>query len=80
VVEEFDKDFASERPPAEAAYATAAPAVAGAWSEAADALDALARFRSEVFEALAPKGDSPESRRLRDDRLRAVAARWGISW
>jgi hypothetical protein len=79
VVEDFDKSFASERPAHDATYAAAAPDVTAAWPDVADALDRLARYRAEVFEALAPAGDTLEGRRLRDDRLRAVASRWGLS-
>jgi hypothetical protein len=80
IVEEFDKSFARERPPEAATYTASAPAVASAWPQLAAALDAVARYRAEVFEALAPAGSSPESRQLREQRLRSVAARWGLAW
>jgi hypothetical protein len=41
-------------------------------------LDRLARFRIEVFEALIPGAVTPEAVRQRDERLRAVARRYGL--
>jgi hypothetical protein len=79
VVEDFDKSFARERSPESATYTASAPAVAAAWPEIAGALDDLARFRAEVFEALAPPGEDAASRHGRNERVRAVAARWGVS-
>ena len=38
----------------------------------------LARFRAEVYGALVPGGATPEARRERDARLRAVARRYGL--
>jgi hypothetical protein len=64
--------------PAEAFYADAAPAVATAYPSAIGCLDRLARFRAEVFEALIPGGATPEAGRRRDERLRAVARRYGL--
>lgn len=64
--------------PAEALYATAAPAVASAYPSTTECLDRLARFRAEVFGALIPGGATSESRRQRDERLRAVAQRYGL--
>jgi hypothetical protein len=65
--------------PAEALYASAAPAVAAAYPSTTACLDRLARFRAEVFEALIPGGATLEAARRRDERLRAVARRYGLS-
>jgi hypothetical protein len=64
--------------PAEALYASAAPDVASAYSSVTATLDRLARFRAEVFAAMIPGGATPEAARLRDERLRAVARRYGL--
>jgi len=64
--------------PAEALYAAAAPAVASAYPSTTACLDRLAKFRAEVFGALIPGGATSESRRQRDQRLRAVARRYGL--
>lgn len=60
------------------AYQSEAPAVAEAYSGVTDRLDRLARFRLEVFEALVPGGQTLSARRDRDERLRAVARRYGL--
>jgi hypothetical protein len=64
--------------PAEALYAAAAPAVASAYPSTTECLDRLARFRAEVFQALIPGGATSETSRRRDERLRAVARRYGL--
>ena len=65
--------------PAEALYTVAAPAVVSAYPSTTACLDRLARFRGEVFGALIPGGATSESRRQRDERLRAVARRYGLA-
>lgn len=86
-IEEFDLGFAggfvAEDPATPGAlspraYQSEAPAVAEAYSDVADRLDRLARFRLEVFEALVPGGQTPSARRERDERLRTVARRYGL--
>ena len=64
--------------PAEALYAAAAPAVASAYPSTTACLDRLARFRAEVFGALIPGGATSEAGHRRDERLRAVARRYGL--
>ena len=64
--------------PAEAFYAAAAPAVASAYPSVTACLDRLARFRGEVFAALISGGGTSETARLRNERLRAVALRYGL--
>jgi hypothetical protein len=72
-------DPASEQTsPADASYSAAAPAVSSAYPSITTCLDRLARFRAEVFEALIPGGATPETARTRDERLRAVAGRFGL--
>jgi hypothetical protein len=76
-VTEFDPARA-EAGPAEALFSAASPAVASAYPSAASTLDRLERFRVEVFQALVPGGATPENARKRDERLRAVARRYGL--
>jgi hypothetical protein len=64
--------------PAEALYTAAAPAVVSAYPSTTECLDRLAKFRAEVFAALIPGGATPEAGRQRDERLRAVARRYGL--
>ncbi|HKA36567.1 MAG TPA: hypothetical protein VKH43_07080 [Thermoanaerobaculia bacterium] len=64
--------------PGEVSYSADAPAVASAYPLMAAALDRLARFRIEVFAALIPGAATPEAARQRDERLRAVARRYGL--
>jgi hypothetical protein len=72
-------DPASEQTsPADVFYPAAAPAVSSAYPSITTCLDRLARFRAEVFEALIPGGATPEAARSRDERLRAVARRFGL--
>jgi len=78
ILADFDPASASVTP-AEALYAAAAPTVASAYPSTTACLDRLARFRAEVFEALIPGGATPEAGRRRDERLRAVARRYGLS-
>ena len=78
-VEEFDKSYAADRPPGDFTFRGAAPAAVSASPQITDAIDRLARFRIEVFDALIPGGATPEARRSRDERLRKVAQRYGLS-
>lgn len=73
----FDPASASVTP-AEALYAAVAPSVASAYPSVTTCLDRLARFRAEVFEALIPGGAAPEAARRRNERLKAVAHRFGL--
>ena len=77
ILAEFDPASAPVTP-AEALYAAAAPAVASAYPATIACLDRLARFRAEVFGALIPGGATPEASHERDERLRAVARRYGL--
>jgi hypothetical protein len=78
IIAEFDPSSAPVTP-AEALYDAAAPAVASAYPSTTACLDRLARFRAEVFEALIPGSVTPEAVRRRDESLRAVARRYGLS-
>jgi hypothetical protein len=78
IITEFDPSSAPVTP-AEALYDAAAPAVASAYPSTTACLDRLARFRAEVFEALIPGGATSEAVRRRNERLRAVARRYGLS-
>lgn len=78
IVTEFDPSSALVTP-AEALYDAAAPAVATGYPSTTACLDRVARFRSEVFEALIPGGATSEAVRRRNERLRAVARRYGLS-
>jgi hypothetical protein len=78
IITEFDPSSAPVTP-AEALYDAAAPAVASAYPSTTACLDRLARFRAEVFEALIPGSVTPEAVRRRDESLRAVARRYGLS-
>jgi hypothetical protein len=42
-------------------------------------LDRVTRFRLEVYGALEGGGATPEARRRRDEKLREVAKRYGLS-
>jgi hypothetical protein len=64
--------------PSEALYSSAGPAVGAAYPRMAATLDRLIRFRREIFEALVPGGATPDAARSRDERLRAVARRYGL--
>ena len=64
--------------PAEALYTAAAPAVAAAYPSTTACLDRVAKFRAEVFAALIPGAATSEAGRQRDERLRAVARRYGL--
>jgi hypothetical protein len=77
ILADFDPSSAPVTP-AEALYAAAAPAVASAYPSTTACLDRLARFRAEVFEALIPGGATSQAARLRNERLRAVARRYGL--
>ena len=82
-IAEFDRSFAAEDAAAPGTlsprtYVSQAPAVAAAYSDVADRLDRLARFRLEVFEALTPGGETASAQHERDERLRAVARRYGL--
>ena len=76
-VAEFDP-ASEDTKPADALYAAASPAAASAYPSMTACLDRLARFRGEVFEALIPGGATPEAARRRDERLTAVARRYGL--
>ncbi len=77
-VAEFDRSYSAEHPPEESTYRVSAPTVASAHPRIAEYLDRLARFRVEIFEALIPGSQTPQVLRLRDERLRAVARRYGL--
>jgi hypothetical protein len=79
-VRETVRDFDPSQGPAkpgEALYSSAGP-VGAAYPTMAAALDRLIRFRRDVFEALVPGGATPVAARSRDERLRAVARRYGL--
>jgi len=61
-----------------ATYASLAPTVAADYPRIAEQLDRLVRFRTEVFEALIPGGETAAARRERDARLATVARRYGL--
>jgi hypothetical protein len=77
-IAEFDGDLSREKTPEEATYRVSAPTVFERYPAIAATLDRLARFRAEVYGALVPGGATREARRDRDERLRAVARRYGI--
>jgi hypothetical protein len=64
--------------PAEAFYSSAGPSVGAAYPLMSARLDRLIRFRVEVFDALVPGGATREAAHIRDERLRAVARRYGL--
>ena len=64
--------------PGEASYSSAGPAVGAAYPLMAARLDRLIRFRVEVFDALVPGGATREAAHVRNERLRAVARRYGL--
>lgn len=76
-VQDFDPSL-GPADPNEALYSSAGPSVAAAYPRMAAALDRLIRFRREAFEALVPGGATPEAALSRDERLRAVAGRYGL--
>jgi hypothetical protein len=77
-IAEFDSKLPKEKTPEEATYRLSAPTVSERYPAVAAHLDRLARFRAEVYGALVPGGATPEARRQRDMRLRAVAQRYRI--
>jgi hypothetical protein len=77
LVADFDPSSAPVSP-GEALYAAAAPGVVTTYPSITECLDRLARFRAEVFQALIPGGETPDAVRRRDERLRAVAKRYGL--
>ncbi len=77
-VADFDHSYTAERPPEESTYRVSAPTVAAAYPGITNTLDRLVRFRVEIFEALIPGSQTPQARRLRDERLRNVARRYGL--
>ena len=77
-IEDFDRSYSAERGPRESWYEISAPAAVSAYPAMTEALDCVARFRAEVFEALIPGGATREARQRRDERLRAVARRYGL--
>ena len=79
-IAEFDSSLNRDKTPEEATYQVSAPTVSEAFPTIAATLDRLARFRTEVFSALATGGASREARRERNARLTAVAQRYGISF
>jgi len=78
-VAEFDRSNASERPPQDSTYRSAAPTILQQYPGYAEHLDRLARFRLEVFEALLPGGETSAAQHERDIRIAAVARRYGLS-
>jgi len=64
--------------PDQAFYSSAGPAVGAAYPLMSARLDRIIRFRVEVFDALVPGGRTPDAARARDERLRAVARRYGL--
>ena len=76
-VQQFDPSRGDAEPGA-VSYFADAPAVASAYPMMAAALDRVSRFRIEVFAALIGGGATPEAARQRDERLRAVARRYGL--
>ena len=77
-IAEFDASLPKERTLDESTYRVAAPGFAQSYPAVAAYLDRLARFRAEVYGALASGGATTESRRERDERLREVARRYGL--
>jgi len=77
-IADFDRTYEGDYPAGEATYAAAAPAVAEAFPGIAQALDRVEQLRRDVLEALIPGGATLQARRQRDERLRAVARRYGL--
>jgi hypothetical protein len=77
-IAEFDSSLNRDKTTEEATYQVSAPTVSEAFPTIAATLDRLARFRTEVYGALATGGASREARKERNARLTAVAQRYGI--
>ncbi|MEO8432040.1 MAG: hypothetical protein ABI592_11070 [Acidobacteriota bacterium] len=77
-VAEFDRSYASEKPPPDSTYWAGARTVTGKYPGVGEHLDRIARFRGEIFAALVPGGETEDARRQRHDRVCAVARRYGI--
>ena len=77
-VADFDRLYASDRPPQDVSYRSAAPTIADRYPRIADHLDRISQFRAEVFGALRTGGDTEDARRDRSSRLAEVARRYGI--
>ena len=77
-VDDFDRAPEGDHSAEEATYAATAPNVAEGFPGIARALDRIEQLRRDVLEALAPAGGTPEARRQREERLRAVARRYGL--
>jgi hypothetical protein len=77
-IADFDRTYEGDHAFGETTYATGAPAVAEESLDVARVLDRVERLRLDVLEALAPAGATPEARRQRKERLRAVARRYGL--
>jgi hypothetical protein len=77
-VSEFDSSFTRDRPRESSTFPAAAPTVSSRYPVIGQYLDRLARFRAEVFDALAPGGHSSDVRQARNDRVRQVARRYRL--
>ncbi|HEX9148255.1 MAG TPA: hypothetical protein VF958_03755 [Thermoanaerobaculia bacterium] len=77
-IAEFDSSLDRDTTQEQATYRVSAPTVSDRYPVIAATLDRLARFRTEVYSALATGGASGEARKERNARLTAVAQRYGI--
>jgi hypothetical protein len=77
-IADFDRTYTEENPPEQAIYRVSAPTLFARASDVAARLDAIARFRGELFAALVSGGQTPEKRRERDARVAELARRWGL--
>lgn len=78
-IEEFDSSLSREKALEESTHAVSAPILTERYPGVAAQLDRVTRFRLEVYGALEGGGATPEARQRRDEKLREVAKRYGLS-
>ena len=75
---DFDRAVSSPEGEVQPTYRALAPTIAERYPVIAEHLDRIGRFRVEIFDALTVGGQTPEMRRERDERVIALARRYGI--
>jgi hypothetical protein len=78
-IEEFDSSLSREKALEESTHPISAPILTERYPGVGAQLDRVTRFRLEVYGALEGGGATPEARRRRDEKLREVAKRYGLS-
>jgi hypothetical protein len=78
-IEEFDSSLSREKSLEESTHAVSAPILTERYPVVGAQLDRVTRFRLEVYGALEGGGATPEARQGRDEKLREVAKRYGLS-